>query len=83
MKKKLAVLMMSVVLVFTLGVSVFAASEGGSMSSITTAVTSAMQSVQSDALSLIASILPYALAILGAVLVVTIGIKVFRRIAGR
>lgn len=58
--------------------------EGGSvMSGITSAVTTALGTVQSDALSLISSVLPYALAIVGAVLVVTIGIKVFRRVAGR
>lgn len=53
------------------------------MSSITSAVTTALATVQSDAMSLIAGVLPYALAIVGAVLVVTIGIKVFKRISGR
>lgn len=58
--------------------------EGGSaMSGITTAVTGALQTVQTDAMSIISSVLPYALAIVGAVLVVTIGIKVFKRISGK
>lgn len=50
---------------------------------IASSVTTALASVQSDALSLIGNVLPYALAIVGAVMVVTIGIRVFKRIAGR
>ena len=50
---------------------------------IASAVTTALSSVQSDALSLIAGVLPYALAIVGAVIVVSIGIRVFKKIAGR
>lgn len=59
--------------------------EGGAtaMSSITSAVTTALGTVQSDALSLIASVLPYALAIVGASIVVMVGIRVFKRVAGR
>lgn len=43
------------------------------------AVTTALGTVQSDALSLIAAVLPYALAIMGAILVVTIGVRAFKR----
>lgn len=57
--------------------------EGSATSGITTAVTGALSTVQSDALSMISSVLPYALAIVGAVLVVTIGIRVFKRISGK
>lgn len=59
--------------------------EGGAtaMSSITSAVTTALGTVQSDALGLIASVLPYALAIVGATIVVMVGIRVFKRVAGR
>lgn len=46
-------------------------------------MTSALSTVQSEAMSLIASVLPYALAIMGAVVVVMIGIRVFKRVAGR
>lgn len=53
------------------------------MSTITSAVTTALQSVQSDSMSLIGSVLPYALAIMGAVIVVMVGIRVFKRVAGR
>lgn len=59
--------------------------EGGAtaMTGITSAVTTALATVQSDALSLISSVLPYALAIIGAVIVVKIGLRVFRSVTGR
>lgn len=43
------------------------------------AVSTALATVQSDALNLIATVLPYALAIMGALVVVTIGIRAFKR----
>lgn len=52
-------------------------------SAIQSAVTTALATTQNDAMTLIASVLPYALAIVGAVLVVTIGIKVFKKVSGR
>lgn len=60
----------------------FAEGESGS-AAISSAVTTALATTQSDAMSLIASVLPYALAIVGAVIVVTIGIRVFKKISGR
>lgn len=53
------------------------------MQAITTAVKTALGTVQSDALGLIGDVLPYALAVMGAVLVVSIGIKVFKKVTGR
>ena len=53
------------------------------MEAITTAVKTALATVQSDALGLIGDVIPYALAIMGAVLVVSIGVKVFRKVTGR
>ncbi len=53
------------------------------MESITTAVKTALATVQSDAQGLIGDVLPYALAVMGAVLVVAIGIKVFKKVTGR
>lgn len=53
------------------------------MEGITGALTTALASVGTDALSTIASVLPTALAIVGAVMVVTIGVKVFKRIANK
>ena len=53
------------------------------MEAITTAVKTALATVQSDAQGLIGDVLPYALAVMGAVLVVGIGIKVFKKVTGR
>lgn len=53
------------------------------MEAITTAVKTALNTVQSDAMGLIGDVLPYALAVMGAVLVVSIGIKVFKKVTGR
>lgn len=55
--------------------------EGNALSSITTALTTALGQVGTDALSVISSVLPAALAIAGAVMVVTIGVRVFKKIA--
>lgn len=62
------------VLVLSLAVPAFAQESG-----IQTAVTGALTTVQSDAMSMIAAVLPYALAIMGAIVVVTIGIRAFKR----
>ena len=51
------------------------------MTDITSALTTALASVGTDALDAIASVLPAALAIAGAVMVVTIGVRVFKKIA--
>ena len=82
--RKLA-LMGTVMAVTVLGTSVIAHAEGETTgtSAIQGAVTTALATTQSDAMTLIASVLPYALAIVGAVLVVTIGIRVFKKISGR
>lgn len=53
------------------------------MEAITTAVKTALNTMQSDAMGLIGDVLPYALAVMGAVLVVSIGIKVFKKVTGR
>lgn len=62
------------VLMLSLAVPAFAES-----SAIETAVTGALTTVQADALSMIAAVLPYALAIMGAIVVITIGIRAFKR----
>ena len=53
------------------------------MEAITTAVKTALATVQSDATGLIGDVLPSARAIMGAVLVVSIGIRVFKKVTGR
>lgn len=50
---------------------------------VTSAVTDGLATTATNAMGVIASVLPYALAIVGAVIVVTLGIKVFKRISGR
>lgn len=50
---------------------------------ITNAMSSAMSNVQSEATSMIGTVLPYALAIAGIVIVVTLGWKIFKRFTGK
>ena len=50
---------------------------------ITTAVTSGLQTVSSQAVTMVGNVVPAALVVMGAVLVITIGIRVFRRVAGK
>lgn len=49
------------------------------MEAITNALTTAITSIGSDATDMIGAVLPVALPIMGAVLVVGIGIKVFKK----
>lgn len=73
--KKLVSMLACLTLMMCLAVPAFAQSTSG----IETAVTGALTTVQSDALSMIAAVLPYALAIMGAIVVITIGIRAFKR----
>jgi len=81
--KRVVCMAMSLLLMMSLAIPAFATGEGGGTAGINSAVTSALGTVQSDALSLIASVLPYALAIMGAIIVVMVGIRVFKRVAGK
>lgn len=76
--KKALCMCLALMLCLALAVPAFAESSGSGISS---AVSTGLQSVQQDALSLISTILPYALGVMGAVLVVMIGIKVFKGVA--
>ena len=53
------------------------------MDTITSAVQTGLFAVQNDAMALIGTVLPYGLAVMGAVLVISIGIKVFKKVTGR
>lgn len=53
------------------------------MESITTAVSTAFASVQTNTVSMISTCAPYALGIIGIVLSVTIGIKVFKKLTAQ
>ena len=79
--KRVASMLMVLCVMMSLAIPAFA--EGAGTSGINTAVTTALGTVQSDALSLIAAVLPYALAIMGAIIVVMVGIRVFKRVAGK
>lgn len=51
------------------------------MEGITTALTGALGTVASDVMDVFGDVLPAALTIVGAVMVVSLGIKMFKRIA--
>lgn len=53
------------------------------MESIKTAMETAFSQVQTDTIDMIATATPFALAIVGTVLAITIGIKVFKKITGK
>lgn len=62
------------------GIAVMAAAETPSaMEGITTALTTGITTIASNATDAIAKILPVALPVMGAIVVVTIGIKVFKK----
>lgn len=59
------------------------ANEAGTIATVTGALTTGISTIASDAMSAIGSVVPAALPIMGAVVVVGIGIKVFKKVAGR
>lgn len=54
---------------------------GETTSSIQNALTTGFSNVANDALSAISAILPIALPVLGAVIVIMVGIRIFKRVA--
>lgn len=53
------------------------------MDSVVTGLTTGISDIATQAMSAIGAVLPVALPILGAVVVVGIGIKLFKKVAGR
>ena len=53
------------------------------MTTITSAMDTAFKAVQTNVTSMISTSAPYALAIIGTVLAVTIGIKVFKKLTAQ
>lgn len=51
------------------------------METITTAVTTALTTVQTNAIAIIGDVMPAAMTIVGAMLVVKVGIKAFKAVA--
>ena len=50
---------------------------------VVSALSTAFTSIAADASSAIATVLPIALPIMGAIVVIGVGIRVFKRVAGR
>ena len=62
------------------GMAVMAAAETPSaMEGVTTALTTGITTIASSATDAIAKVLPVALPVMGAIVVVTIGIRVFKK----
>ena len=85
LKKKLAPALMGGALAVATAVPVFAADAGIStgLSSVETALTTSFTSVGSSMTSLVGKILPIALPIMGALLLVGFGIKAFKKVANK
>ena len=85
LKKKIAPALMGGALAVATAVPVFAsdAAIGTGLSSVETALTTSFTSVGSSMTSLVGKILPIALPIMGALLLVGFGIKAFKKIANK
>ena len=57
--------------------------EGAAAGGVTEALTTALVTIASDAMSAISAILPIALPIVGAMVVVTLGIKIFKKVTSK
>lgn len=85
LKKKIAPVLMGGALAVATAVPVFAsdAATGTGLSSVETALTTSFTSVGSSMTSLVGKILPIALPIMGALLLVGFGIKAFKKVANK
>lgn len=81
MKKRMVLLLCMAVVFAVSAVPAFAESTGSS--GVTSAMTTAFSTIAGDAMSMISSVLPVVLPILGAIVLIGIGIKVFRKVTGR
>ena len=81
LKKKIAPALMGGALAVATAVPAFAAGTG--LSSVETALTTSFTSVGSSMTSLVGKILPIALPIMGALLLVGFGIKAFKKVANK
>lgn len=69
--------------VFAPFMAVLAAAPTIDLSSIQTNMTAAFKQVQTGAADMISAAVPYALVIIGTVLAVTIGIKIFKKLTAQ
>ena len=85
LKKKILPALMGGALAVATAVPVFAsdAATGTGLSSVETALTTSFTSVGSSMTSLVGKILPIALPIMGALLLVGFGIKAFKKVANK
>ena len=85
LKKKIAPVLMGGALAVATAVPAFAsdAATGTGLSSVETALTTSFTSVGSSMTSLVGKILPIALPIMGALLLVGFGIKAFKKVANK
>jgi hypothetical protein len=63
--------------------TILAAAPTMDLSSIQTSMTAAFKQVQAGASDMVTAAVPYALVIIGTVLAVTIGIKVFKKLTAQ
>lgn len=85
LKKKIAPVLMGGALAVATAVPVFAAdaSTGTGLSSVESALTTSFTSIGSSMTSVVGKILPIALPIMGALLLVGFGIKAFKKVANK
>lgn len=82
-KKKVVMLLTVATVAVASAVPAFAAEAGTGLSSVETALTTSFTSVGSSMTSLVGKILPIALPIMGALLLVGFGIKAFKKVANK
>lgn len=85
LKKKFAPVLMGGALAVATAVPVFAsdAGAGTGLSFVETALTTSFTSIGSSMISVVGKILPIALPIMGALLLVGFGIKAFKKVANK
>lgn len=82
-KKKAVMLLTVATVAVATAVPAFASEAGTGLSSVETALTTSFTSVGSSMTSLVGKILPIALPIMGALLLVGFGIKAFKKVANK
>ena len=84
LKKKIAPVLMGGALAVATAVPVLASESAGTgLSSVETALTTSFTSIASSMTSVVGKILPIALPIMGALLLVGFGIKAFKKVANK
>lgn len=83
-KRKVIAIFALMTCLLAVGVCSFAlASDVPSVESITTTVSAQMETVRDNAMSMLATVTPIALTVIGAVLVIRMGVIWFQRMVGR